>query len=476
MKERSTMKVARMTAGFYVAGMAVLACTAASADDWEIEGRWVHQWDMRMDVNGPPAGLVHEVWGDLPGRDYSSHLSTSYGDPVPSIQAPTDDLAPRDRTYDDGYVWKDLWTDDPDRLTENRKSTTWNWGALNATDQWDPNPDPQEFDFHRYTQRTGEADSTDITKTRVLRTTHDTLLDRPFQGSDKFDADGIEVSARKRMTTWHGIDLGIDIGLAWFPQRHPSVRDTPFQMRIREDEYIVTEKEVRRDPYSAQYLETYTHPINLGWGSDFIAQNPGSYNWPLDVNAATGPNGALFNGPGPMLEYVPTSYEVTTLNEGIVDGPSLGSSSSSSTDHVGSRSWLVSDDVVIDADVDQLRLALGPTLTRPIRTRWRVHASPQFTLHFAKVDLMRHEEVTTVDESSRERTTIASREDHAKKSDILFGVLLSAGVDWRFTELWFVGAYLGREWVQELSSHVGPDNVTFDLSSKEYGCYLGRHL
>ena len=57
------------------------------------------------------------------------------------------------------------------------------------------------------------------------------------------------------------------------------------------------------------------------------------------------------------------------------------------------------------------------------------------------------------------------------------GVLLTAGVDYRFSENWYAGASLGYEWLfQDPSVRVGPDKVTFDLNGGEMSLYVGRRF
>ena len=70
-----------------------------------------------------------------------------------------------------------------------------------------------------------------------------------------------------------------------------------------------------------------------------------------------------------------------------------------------------------------------------------------------------------------------SRINKKHKMTIMPGVLLTAGVDYRFTENWYAGASLGwQEMINDPSVHVGPNKIKYDLGGGELNLYVGRRF
>ena len=105
------MKSLRLMTGL---AMATMAWSAACADGWQVRAGWVHQYGMKMSVDGPALSLP----GDI------------YGPPLSSL--PPDNIALLgDRTFADGYVRQDLWTASS-TVPPPYAGSTWNWGYDNA--------------------------------------------------------------------------------------------------------------------------------------------------------------------------------------------------------------------------------------------------------------------------------------------------------------------------------------------------------
>lgn len=342
-----------------------LATLARADDSWQIQVGGVHQWGMKMRTSGPAAVLPGDSYaGTWPGSDNI--------------------LLYADRVFADGHVSRDISTEDPS-VPAPFTGTTWNWG-YDHTDQY--NPATHTLSFHRETARSDEQSS----------------------GDEDFSATGLEVSAKRRLLSFGGLDLGVDLALAWFPDAHAS------QSRSASD-----------------LVQTYNYddPFRV-----VPTTFPAPYSGPADP----------LNGPGPIIPNLPVS---------IVNS-------------------VESYDVNTKADVNRLRAAVGPTLTLPVTEKLSVYAMPQLTLSLAHAEVTRRQAITSTDVGTGVSTVQSSSDASSDKTEFMAGVLLAVGVDYHFAKNWVIGAYVGREWIPEtMRVNVGPDQTRLNFGGGEVSCYVG---
>lgn len=406
-------------------GMFVVLATvvAARGDDsntnkWRVQVGYVHQWGRGMRISGPGPSLSGDVLSSIPLG--SIHL-------VSGTPAPTYDLTSYiPRTFLDGHVSPDRWTTDPglrpgsDPTTAGDYGMTWNWRADNASQYNYDNGNHPTLTFHL--------------QDRAMIDTRDTLTGSA--DTDDLPKWGIEVKATRWLHSWtndtpvtghswSNIEANLDflVGVAWFPQ-------------TRQRDRRMASRNIRG------VSETYTYLDYYGTAAG------GSYP-PLDM-----PYSGTYDGPGPLLPELPESVTLTTTQIGSAqDRLSLES-----------RMW-------------HLRGEIGLELSRPVSERLTVSLAPQFALEFVDMTASRSERATYTDAQTRQTTVFASSTIRKHKMAVVPGFLLTAGLDYRFTEHWYAGASVGWEWLAyDPSIRVGPNRMKFDLDGFEGSLYLGRHF
>ncbi|MFZ4394361.1 MAG: hypothetical protein ACOYOU_01895 [Kiritimatiellia bacterium] len=348
-----------------ILGMALVAALARGDDGWQFQVGGVHAWGMKMRSTGPAVVLPGDRYvGTWPGSDNI--------------------LLFADRVFADGYVSLDISTTDPS-VPAPFTGTTWNWGYEHA-DQY--NAGTHTLSFHRETARSDEQSS----------------------GDEDFSATGLEVSAKRQLLSICGLDLGVDLALAWFPGAQAS------QSRSGSD---LVQTYNYADPF--QVVPTVPAP---------------PYSGPADP----------LNGPGPIIPNLPVSVVSSVESYGVNT----------------------------KADVNRLRAAVGPTLTLSVTEKLRVYAMPQLTLSLAHADVTRRQAITSTDVGTGASTVLSSSVASSDKTEFMAGVLLAVGVDYHFAKNWVIGAYVGREWIPEpLRVNVGADQTRLNFGGGEASLYVG---
>ena len=248
---------------------------------------------------------------------------------------------------------------------------------------------------------------------------------------DTFRSDGIELKASRWLHTWEewSIDLDLVLGLAWFP-------DTQTMRNNR-----ATEQVVSRGVDTYTYSDYFGTPEGGGW-------QPGLDNWhPYFGRFRTNDDEP---GDNPII---PLNYEIgSDRTPGIVR-----------------------DAVNIKGNIWRLRGEIGPMFSRPITQRLSAYVAPQFVLEFVDMCVHRKESVTHTENGKTSR--LGSRSHHKDKTDLVPGVLLTAGMNCLVSENWYLGGSFGWEWLfQDVEVKVGPDTVEFDLEGGELTLFVGRKL
>ena len=373
----------KVVSGWLGAFGVTLVAALARGDDagWQLQVGGVYQWGMKMSTRGPA-------------------LTTPHNYSVPPGVLPLPDAAgagladPDNQTYADGYVRREWVMDDPGASGAD-KTMTWNWNYKDYANQY--NAADQTLAFHRQTTQSQSATS-----------------------DENFGAGGVEFSAKHRLLSYCGLDLGIDLALAWFPDAQSS------QSRSASSRF------------NTYY---YSDPWGVISGLSQPYQGPDyNYNNPSPGNTDTG------NRDLPPITYTPIRV-TDTIEQTIVSAK---------------------------ADLYRVRAGCGPTLTLPITKKLRVYATPQFTLSLVQADVTRRQSVTSTDMGTGVRTVLSSSEVSNDKTELLAGILLATGVDYQFAKNWVVGACIGSEWIPDpMHIDVGGDQTRLAVGGGEASCYIG---
>ncbi len=401
---------------------AVLAGQAEDArtDKWKVQAGWVHQWGRGMHVDGPAPSLPNN---DFPALTLGGTRLLSGR---PSLTYPDNSLL-IPRLFSDGSVQPDYWTTDAGLLSgpnPERYGMTWNWRADSAGQyNYDGGNHPTlSYQIGRGAVLDGEV-------TVAGDNTSDNDL----------PADGVEVKVSRLLHSWPSgagaandsytnvlLNMDLVLGLAWFrnAKQHSS-------RSVDQRVYGQTERYTYSDYYGASGA-------------------PGG-PWPALVVPYSGSYGSATDA-GPLLPATPESSVM-----------------------VSSLVGTLRDSVVIESQMWCLRGEIGLEFAKPLTERLTVWVTPQFVLECVDMRVTRTETVTFAGRSSGATTQVGSAAYREQKTALEPGFLLTAGADYRFSEHWFAGASLGREWlVDDPSVKVGPDRVSFDLDGDEVSLFLGR--
>lgn len=376
---------------------------APAPDAWRVQAGWVRQWGRGMTLRNvaPSFGI---------------------GAPLPRTGAPgmtyPDNQAIRPRTFDDGYVRPDFWTNDRGLLSgpnPERYALTWNWGAENAS-QYD-------YDGGRHPTLEFHID-------RGTYSDPVSAVTGPDRSDEDLPSDGMEVRASRLLRSWRGdagtLDLNITLGMACFNDAEESL-DQSMERRVHRSR------------------ETYTYLDFYG-----VRTAPGGPWPPLDVPYAG--NYGSDSSAGPLIPVRPESSRRTSSLVGTYR-----------------------DSVELVGELSRMRAAMGPDFALPVTERLRLTLAPQLALEFVEMSISRHETVTFTDTRTGATRAVGLGVNHEYENQIVPGLLLTAGADLRLVGPWFAGATLGWEWlVDDPSVPMGENRVRFDLDGGECSLFLGR--
>jgi len=417
-----TMTCAWLTAASVVLGQEPVTSAGGrenhSGSKWHARVGWVHQWDRGMTVSGPDRTLSVS---EIDGRSLRSD--------TPSLTYP-DNSSAAGRTFDDGYVLPDYWTGDAtllDGANPERYGTTWNWGVDDAS-QYD-------YDGGNHPTLTFHIDHDE-----VVTEGDATMTGSSGKQDNDLPVDGIEIKLNRLLRSWAKDSAGTE----------PEPSDIKLNMDLVLRLALFPMKEQRFQRSSADQRvfavsETYTYNDYYG-GSDAV----GGPFPPLDV-PYSGTYGTETDA-GPLVPVTPESSRRISRLMGTIR-----------------------NNVAIRSEVWRLRGAAGLEFVKPFTRRLSLFVSPQLVLEVVNMDVERTENVTYTRSNSGQTSTVAARADRESKTAVVPGLLLSAGVDYRFADNWFVSAGFGWEWLSENPSvRVGPNRVRFDLEGGEFNLALGR--
>lgn len=396
--------------------LSLVAAIAAGQELEEQEDPLENVWQLQV-------GWVHQwgrdmkVSGPAPSlyRTLIPSRGTKWsGKPAPGTMLGPEAGLPTSWNYDDGYVFPDEQSGVTPGGDSDYPPATHYWHYQNAGQY---NGGNHTLTFHRDmgTRNVGDPSMT-------------------FSNDcddDDLPRDGIELKVSRWLHTWtdYGIDFDLVAGLAWFPDSETMRNSRAIEQKV----VHVRNRYVYRDFFGS--------PEGGGW-------QPGLDNWYPFYGEYRTEDDAPGDNPVIPLDYV---------------------SGSSSTLGV------VRDSVLVESEISRLRAELGLTLIKPFTSQLSAYVAPQFVLEFVEVDLDRYETVTYTDTRTGKTRIVGTRSDHEEETDVVPGFLLTAGMDYLFSEHWFVGASLGWEWLShDVKVKVGSDTARFDLDGGEFNLYVGR--
>ncbi|HBA83098.1 MAG TPA: hypothetical protein DCZ95_03295 [Verrucomicrobia bacterium] len=432
--------------GLILTGSLVLNAQAGGWQ-WSIEPRY--RVGMSMELSG--AGYANDSSSAalLPGRNYRSGLSW-HDAPRPDsgvVRPPADDITQfADRTFDDGYV-----RICPD--TNEEFPYTWYWGWEDAG-QYDG--DAQQLTFTRNSSTSSQGSYADVAEGREVRSRTDVLFDEPLSETEHFSALGAELAARYAIYEKGSARLDLALGLAgWWGQK-VHFDDSTFAAHVREDHYDVHAMRVFEYDYSGSYSETYVYDDPFGV-----------------VPVTTPPYSGSYEDPGPIINELPTSRDVTQT--GLTER-NEETGYVSIREYVGGRSWDVANAVQVKADVNNAALRVGLAGAYLVKKNLQLFVQPQLSFNYVQASLDRVERLTaTSDDGSA--TTLAEWRDSTDEEKWVVGLGVLGGVNIPLTSRWFVEGSAGYEWMTEKPSFdVGPSTVEMDLSAFEFQAGVGMSL
>ncbi len=211
--------------------VAVVACAAAvwgTGTPASADGGWSFSAGPMMQF-----GLQVEASGASRVQQLGMHAGTSYLNAPGGIGSLS---SYANRNYDDGFVYMDPGTDDPQTLVPG---VTWYWGYESAQQV-----SGGQISFHRQ---------------GGVSLTMQTLVDEAADGDADMSALGVFFTATKALREMNGVVLSLDVGLQGLAGLEETLESVPFQERGSYQAVTVTDRydldgiSVPNAPYTGTY-------------------------------------------------------------------------------------------------------------------------------------------------------------------------------------------------------------------------------
>jgi hypothetical protein len=344
-----------------------------------------------------------------------------------------------DRTFDDGFVFMDPGTANPNAPLPG---TTWFWGYDSAS-QYDGATDTLSFSLDGRVEHSGVVQ--DVRSDRSL--TSSVLFDEPVDERESVSGYGVDfmLSYEREKRGTFGCDAVC--GFTAIFSETAALSSTPFRERVEETRYTVTDAHRFTDTFAVR--DTYTYDAT-------------------GIVPPDAPYTGTYNGPGPLLPNQPGSQDRQTLDVSREDSLErvLGNPITDS--------YTVDSVVYAEVDADIYEVWLGP------RLYWQTEricysVIPHVTLGYVDVRVDRREaQIAHHDSGASE--TLREWTDAVREGEWVYGcgMLGSGTVDMGD---WFLSVAGGYEWVPEPADvRIGPSTATFDSSGWTAKLGLGKAL
>ncbi len=207
-----------------------------------------------------------------------------------------------------------------------------------------------------------------------------------------------------------GFRFGFSASLIWSPVKFDS-QWNDFTLQQERDDY--------RDEWTDSY--------NLGGVGSQIPAAP-----------YTG----SFGGPGFVLENIPDSRDLHSVL-------------------IGGDQATVRNQVTTRFRADHTTFSFGPTAERQLTPEWTLQAAAGVSIHWLRWSAKQKESLS-VDKNGKTRE-FQSWSDKGSGNEILGGVYLQVGVDWKpVEEAWSIRGFVRADFGDEFSEKIGPSKISYD--------------
>lgn len=417
----------------------VLASARARAGSWQFSAGPVYRGGMELSIRGSSYVQTLGLHAASPRR-FSSEPAPWPSSSFSCEAGPLSDDGYADRSFDDGFVFMDPGTADPQSI---EPGLTWYWGYENG-DQYDAAA--QVLSFHR----DGAVSETrrHVTTAAGRAVTVSPRYDRELSLKDDLDAAGLEWAAGYEVFSGPRFSLQWRFGFRGFWGISKRFEASTYGEEVcatryeRRTTYLVTDTCAYRDIYA--YDTTGIEPPQP-------------------------PYQGTYDGPGPVIPNTPASAEREIL------GSSREISRADRVHRVGSSDYRAENRVVFEMEADLYSLGIGPRLSADLGP-FGLFAAPALTLNYLDGRVKRAEQFNAFypDGSSR---VLNAWEDRRSEGDWRLGAELVLGAEWRLGHGWSLSVQGGYDWVDGATRlDVGPNPVRFDARGYSAGVLLSRRF
>ncbi|HMP73499.1 MAG TPA: hypothetical protein PKE55_09585 [Kiritimatiellia bacterium] len=372
-----------------------------------------------------------------------------------ALPVPDDDLSTTaDRTFDDGFVHRDVWTDDPE-VPEVRQGITWNWG-YDQPGQYDPQN--QTLTYRRTSSAQRRARSEDVETTTRSRSRVSTERNDSLSLDDDMESWTLDVMADVDVVRRESWSAEMRFGLSLFGSTKSSWKGAS-TAAFRGQE--VTEQVARNTRNGflirRQMTEVYTYADP--WG--VVPSVTAPYAGPDDP----------VGGPGPVIPNQPVSREIERRDRVV----QTSSQTTTRRSVVATRQVQMFNRIDYHLDVDYQRMWINPRLTMDAAQSLRLFVGPVLSLTYADATLKRREDLLVKD-GNAPAYVAQSWADRKSETSWLPGLGFSVGGSLSLSDAWFLELSGAWEWIDSMTIQAGPGTATVDLGNWSLSAGIGRTL
>ena len=416
-----------------------LTSNRSQAQDWMINAGPVVRLGMDVKVNGGSYVQEMGLHAAKPGR---------YLPNVPQVTLPyryqpqDDDISQYgDRSFDDGFVYMDSGTADPDTI---EPGLTWYWG-YDHENQYNQANNTLTFQREYSGEDIQHLSVEDYGEATYL----ETLRNDAVSLNDKVNGAGLQLSIGRNLVSRKVFSIGFFGGIKAIWGADTSFHTSTYREKIQKDRIKVEGNFTFIDIHD--YRDTYTYDTT-------------------GIEPPSAPYEGTYEGPGTVIPNTPSS-----LDHEVVQSDRQ-TEHNHSTHVVESTSWTAANQIHFDIDANICDLWLGPAFRFRANNKVSFSLTPAITLNLVDMDVSRSEAfIASYSDGSTQ--TLNSWKDSDSEDKILFGVSCTAGVDLNLFSGWFAGAFGGYDWVSDDADiSIGPNTVSMDTSGFSLGMEVGKQF
>ena len=378
-----------------------------------------------------------------------------------SLPARDDITQIKDRTFDNGHVGPDRWTEDPG-LPPERQNLTWNWSAQ-SSGQYDPSSQTLTFTRTTVQQATRTVKQTQTRESQ--RVEYQTLQNSPLATEEDLEGASLDLMGDwvlAKHERWQGL---VRLGFSLFlPEERSWDTGDAYQAVLSQTTTRTTEEISRQTTTDNRIVETYVYDDPY-----VVVPSVGlPYGGPADP----------MGGPGPLISALPASYSISQSGGGASTSAESGNGTSATEDVnayqqvVDSREWHIGS-VAYEMELNQQRIWLHPRMDVALGRGFSLFAGPVFSLTLADIDATRTADLVVT--ANGDAGTVAhSWQDRGDETALLPGIGFHTGCEWSIDGAWFMSVHLGADWIDPVEVDVGPATLQADLDAWQGSIQIGR--